>query len=115
MHQSQEVIGSVRPLQDYVLLKPVKEEEKIRGGILLPQNIMDYGRCEVVAVGRGVVTSMGVLVPNELKVGDFVYIQKFADGDLQFRLNGERVFCIRERHLNCAIDAPPKKGKKKRG
>jgi co-chaperonin GroES (HSP10) len=115
MFHSHKINGQFRPLQDWVILKPVKEKERVRSGVVLPERVEDYGRCEVVAVGPGTRTSLGYLIPTELKVGQFVYIQKFVEGEMKFTLNGALVYAIRERHLNCTIedvlDRPPRKSK----
>ena len=103
MHQSHEIKGNFRPIQDWVILAPVKEKERKRGGILLPDSIQDYGRCRVVAVGPGTRGIFGALKATELKPGKFVFIQKFVEGECKFKLNGEEVYAIRERHLNCTI------------
>lgn len=108
MFQALQIKGTIKPLQDWVVLRPVKEKEKVRGGILLPQNVRDYGRCPVVAVGPRC----------DLKVGDVVFIQKFVEGEVKFELNGEMVYMSRERHLNCtiedAVDKPKQRAKKSR-
>lgn len=112
MFHAHNIEGAFRPLQDWVILAPIKEDPKNRkrGGILLPDRVEDYGRCRVVAVGAGHQPYDGkngsykpALIRTELKVGEFVYIQKFVEGEMKFVLNGETVFAIRERHLNVTI------------
>lgn len=112
MINATQIRATFRPLHDWVVLKPIEEKERLRGGILLPSRVEDYGRCEVVAVGPGLRPCRdgvfyGPLVPTELKVGQFVFIQKFVEGELKFELNGEKVYLIRERHLNVTIDGVP--------
>lgn len=117
MFHSHNVKGTFRPLQDFVILRPVPEATiKEKGGIHLPSTAHEYGRCEVMAVGPGVRTSIGVLVPCEIKVGEFVYIQKFVEGEMAFHLNGQKVYAIRERHINVMIEGfeTPKRPPKKR-
>lgn len=110
MFHAHEIKGEFRPLQDWVILAPVKEKERKRGGVVLPDRVEDYGRCRVVAAGPGFRSYKdgvyGPLFPSELKPGEFVYVQKFVEGELKFRLNGEDVYAIRERHLNVKIDPP---------
>lgn len=106
MFQSLQIKGKIRPLQDWVVLRPIKEKAKTAGGILLPENAREYGRCPVVAVGPRC----------DLKVGQVVFIQKFVEGEAKFALNGEVVYMCRERHLNCMIedgvDKPKRRPKK---
>jgi co-chaperonin GroES (HSP10) len=112
MFHSHEIKGEIRPLQDWVILRPVREKERVRGGILLPDRVEDYGRCEVMAVGPGYRPYMFGLyrpgfVPTEVKVGEFIYIQRFVEGEFKFKLNGDMVYAIRERHLNLVLDPDP--------
>lgn len=110
MFHAHQIKGTLRPLQDWVILAPVKEPVRKRGGIVLPDRVEDYGRCRVVAVGPGFLpydgkngTYKSALIRTELKPGQFVYIQKFVEGEMKFVLNGENVYAIRERHLNVTI------------
>jgi|SRR5882672_469786 len=103
MFQSLQIKGTIRPLQDWVVLEVIKEPAKTKGGILLPENAREYGRCPVVAVGPRC----------DLKVGDVVYIQKFVEGEVKFELNGKSVYMSREKHLNLTIEeekTSPKSG-----
>lgn len=93
MFHSHQIKGRIVPVQDYLILRPVREKE-IRKGILLPDNVENYGHCPVVAAGP----------KCQLKKGDTVYIQKFVEGELKFELNGKTVYAIRERHVNVAIN-----------
>ncbi len=113
MFHAHEIKGTIRPLQDWVILKPIKEAVRKRGGIVLPERTEDYGRCEVVAVGPGYRTYRdGVygtaLIPTELKVGEFVFLQKFVEGEMRFNLNGDKCFAVRERHLSLTVEGIPK-------
>lgn len=110
MINTHDIKGTLRPLQDWLILAPEHKAEKI-GNILLPDNARTYGRCPVVAAGPDC----------ELKVGQVVYLQKFVDGEFKFTLNGRTVFAIRERHCSViiegedkAVDSPKKKAKKSR-
>ena len=84
--------GTFKPLQDWVILRPIREKKK--GSLYLPDAVHEYGRCPVVAVGP----------LCSLKVGEVVYIQRFVDGEFKFELNGEMVYGIREKHLNVVIE-----------
>ena len=94
MFHALQIKGKFRPLQDWLVLKPIKEPAKTAGGIVLPENARSYGRCPVVAAGPDC----------ELKPGDTVFIQKFVEGEFRFNLNGNDVYCIRERHCNCVVE-----------
>lgn len=93
MFHSQEITGAIRPVQDYLVLRPIKEEAKQRG-VFIPDAARSYGRCPVVAAGPDC----------QLGPCDCVYIQRFVEGEFKFQLNGEAVYAIRERHVNVAMN-----------
>ncbi len=102
--------GTFRAIQDWIILKPIKpkKRERVENGVLIPDRIEDYGPCLVVAAGPGFRHCSkdgvyGPLQPTELKEGDTVWIQKFVEGEMKFALNGEMVYAIRERHVNCKL------------
>lgn len=105
MFHALEVKGTIRPLQDWLVVQPEKIPEEKRHGILVPANMRDFGRCPIVAAGP----------KCELKVGDVIWQQRFVEGEFTFILNGKKVFMMRERHANLTIaeDAPKKAGKKR--
>lgn len=75
----------IRPLGDNVLIEPEKEEEKTKGGILLPDTA-EKGRPEkgkVIAVGPGKTNSSGKLVPLEVKKGDKVLFTKYGPTEIK--------------------------------
>ena len=62
-------MANFRPLHDRVLVKRVKEEEKTRGGIIIPDTAQEKPQeGEVVAVGKGKRNDKGEIVPLELEV-----------------------------------------------
>ncbi|MEK7378979.1 MAG: co-chaperone GroES, partial [Candidatus Binatota bacterium] len=63
----------IRPLQDRVIVKRIAEEEKTKGGIIIPDTAKEKpqeGR--VVAVGKGKVNEDGKIIPLDVKVNDRV-------------------------------------------
>jgi len=78
-------IAGLKPLGDRVLVKPVHEEEKSKGGILLPDTISkekpQVG--EVLAVGPGGNDKEGKFVPVTLKKGDKVVYAKYSGTDIK--------------------------------
>ncbi len=71
---------TIRPLGDRVVVKPVKEEEMTKSGIVLPDTIEKEKKAEgeVVAIGPGKLLDSGALAPMELKVGDRVLFEKWG-------------------------------------
>ncbi len=75
----------IKPLADNILIEPEKEEEKTKGGILLPDTA-DKGRPEkgkVIAVGPGKMNSSGKLTPMEVKKGDVVLFTKYGPTEIK--------------------------------
>ena len=78
-------ITELKPLGDRVLIKPKVEEEKSKGGILLPDTISkekpQVG--EILAVGPGGTNKEGKLVPMIVKKGDKVIYAKYSGTDIK--------------------------------
>ncbi len=74
----------IRPLGDRVLVKRVSEQEKTKGGIVLPDTAKEKPqRGEVVAVGEGRLTDDGKRIPMNVKVGDKVIFAKYAGTEIE--------------------------------
>ena len=85
----------IRPLQDRILVKRVEEEEKTKGGIIIPDSAKEKpqeGR--VVAVGNGKVLDSGESQPLEVKKGDRILFSKYAGTEVN--IEGEEHLIIRE-------------------
>ncbi len=69
----------VIPLHDRVLLKRLEEQEKRKGGIIIPDTAKEKPQeAEVIEVGKGRVTEDGKVIPLDVKKGDKVFIGKFS-------------------------------------
>ena len=69
----------IRPLQDRVIVKRIEEEEKTKGGIIIPDTAKEKPQeGKVVAAGPGRMTDDGNRIPMELAVGDVVVYSKYA-------------------------------------
>ncbi len=85
----------VRPLQDRIMVKRIEEEEKTKGGIIIPDTAKEKPiQGEVVAVGQGKRDDSGNLIPLEVKVGDRVLFGKYAGTEV--KINGEEHLIMRE-------------------
>ncbi|HAA89634.1 MAG: 10 kDa chaperonin [Thermoanaerobacterales bacterium 50_218] len=88
----------LKPLGDRVVLKPVKDEEKTKGGIVLPDTAKEKPqKGEVVAVGSGRVLENGEKAPLEVRVGDRVIFSKYAGTEL--KIEGEEYLIVYERDI----------------
>ena len=88
-------MANIRPLQDRIILKRVKEEEKSKGGIIIPDSAKEKPvEGEVVAVGSGKVLDDGTVRKLDVKVGDRVLFGKYSGTEV--KLDGEEHLIVRE-------------------
>jgi chaperonin GroES len=74
----------IRPLADHVVLKRVPEEEKTKGGIIIPDTAKEKPiQGIVVAVGAGKRLKNGKQRPCEVKEGDRVLFAKYAGTEIK--------------------------------
>jgi chaperonin GroES len=75
---------TIKPLHNYVLIRPVQAEEKTAGGILLPDTAKEKPQIgEVMAVGEGEVTPKGERRPIAVKVGQKVMYKKWGGNEVK--------------------------------
>ena len=85
----------IRPLQDRIIVKRVEEEEKTKGGIIIPDSAKEKPmEGEVVAVGTGKILENGKKQPLEVKKGDRVLFSKYAGTDV--KIDGIEHLIIKE-------------------
>ncbi|HEX4338530.1 MAG TPA: co-chaperone GroES [Polyangiaceae bacterium] len=74
----------IRPLQDRVLVKRVEEEQKTKGGIIIPDSAKEKPiEGEVIAVGNGKVLEDGKVRALDIKKGDRVLFGKYAGTEVK--------------------------------
>lgn len=85
----------VKPLEDRVVVKPKAEEERSKGGIVLPDTAKERPQeGEVVAVGPGKLLDNGQRAPMDVKAGDVVIFAKY--GGTEIKLDGEEYIILRQ-------------------
>jgi chaperonin GroES len=85
----------LRPLGDRILVKRVKEEERTKGGIIIPDTAKEKPQeGKIVAVGKGKYSDDGKLIPIEVKPGDKILFGKYSGSE--FKLEGEDLLILRE-------------------
>ena len=73
------------PLGDRILVKPMAQEEKTKGGIILPDSAKEKPqKGEVIAVGKGKVTDDGKVIDMEVKPGDIVLYGKYSGTEIKY-------------------------------
>jgi chaperonin GroES len=91
-------MAKIRPLQDRIILKRVKEEEKTKGGIIIPDAAKEKPiEGEVIAVGSGKVLEDGSIKKLEVKPGDRVLFGKYSGTEV--KVDGEEHLIMREDDL----------------
>jgi chaperonin GroES len=94
---------SMKPLQDRVIVKRVKEEEKTKGGIIIPDTAKEKPvEGKVVAVGAGKVLESGKRAPLEVKKGDRVLFGKYAGTEI--KIDGEEHIIMREDDIVAIVE-----------
>ncbi len=85
----------IRPLQDRVIIKRVEEEEKSKGGIIIPDSAKEKPlEGKVLAVGNGKVLEDGKVRPLDVKPGDRILFSKYAGTEI--KIEGEEHLMLRE-------------------
>ncbi|MFH0772918.1 MAG: co-chaperone GroES [bacterium] len=76
--------STIKPLFDFVLIKPLVAETKTASGIVLPDSAKEKPQVgEVMAVGPGGVNEKGVVVPMAVKVGQKVMYKKWGGNEIK--------------------------------
>jgi chaperonin GroES len=85
----------VRPLYYRILVRRVAEEEKTKGGIIIPDSAKEKpSEGEVVAVGSGKVNEKGELRKLEVKAGDRILFGKYSGNEI--KVDGDELIILRE-------------------
>ena len=83
----------IKPLSDHILIEQMKQEEKTKTGILLPETVEkekpEQGK--VIAVGPGKKTSSGKVIPLEVRKGDIVLFTKYGPNEVKI---GDKEYLI---------------------
>lgn len=94
----------IKPLADHILIEPIKEEEKTKTGILLPQTAEkerpEQGK--VIAVGAGKKSRDGKVTPLEIKAGDVVLFAKY--GPTEIKINNKEYLIAKEEDILAIVE-----------
>ena len=93
-----------RPLGDRVLIKRVEEEEKTKGGIIIPDTAKEKPQeGEVLAVGPGARDESGKRIEPDVKVGDRILFGKWSGTEV--KIDGEDLLIMKESDILGIINA----------
>jgi chaperonin GroES len=98
-------VAKFRPLHDRVLVRRVKEEEKTKGGIIIPETAQEKPQeGEIIAVGPGARDESGKVVELDVKVGDRILFGKWSGTEV--KIEGEDLIIMKESDVLGIIEAP---------
>jgi len=93
----------IRPLHDRILVRRVEEEEKTKGGIIIPDTAKEKPQeALVVAVGSGKVDDDGKVTPLDVSAGNRVLLSKYSGTEVN--LDGKEHLIIREDDVLAVLD-----------
>lgn len=85
----------ITPLQDRVIVKRIEEEEKSKGGIIIPDTAKEKPQeGKVIAVGKGKMNEDGKVTPLDVKVNDLILFGKYSGTEIN--IDGEEHLIMRE-------------------
>lgn len=83
------------PLHDRIAVKPIQQEEKTLGGIIIPDTAKEKPmQGKVVAAGKGLKNENGTIQPLEVKIGDVVLYGKWAGTEV--KIDGQDLIILKE-------------------
>ena len=99
-----------RPLQDRVLVRRIEEEEKTKGGIIIPDTAKEKPmEGEVIAVGAGARGEDGTLHALDVKAGDRILFGKWSGTEV--KIDGEELLIMKESDIMGIIEGGSAKKK----
>ena len=102
-------MASFRPLHDRVVVRRVKEEEKTKGGIIIPDTAQEKPqKGKVIAVGPGARDEDGEYIAMDVKVGERILFGKWSGTEV--KIDGEDLLIMKESDIMGVIEQ--KKAKK---
>lgn len=94
----------IRPLQDRVLVERIEEEQKTKGGIIIPDSAKEKPQeGKVVAAGPGRVSDEGKVTPLSVKAGDRILFGKYSGSEI--KVDGKDYLIMREDDILGVIEA----------
>ena len=94
---------NIRPLHDRLIVKRFEEEEKTKGGIIIPDNAKEKPmQGEIIAVGSGKILEDGRKAALEVKKGDRVLFGKYSGTEI--KIEGNEYLMMREEDILGVIE-----------
>jgi chaperonin GroES len=93
----------IRPLHDRLIVKRLEEEEKTKGGIIIPDTAKEKPiEGKVIAAGEGRLNKDGKKIAMEVKTGDRILFAKYAGTEV--KMDGEEYLMMKEDDVLAVIE-----------
>jgi chaperonin GroES len=100
-----------RPLHDRVVVRRIEEDERTKGGIIIPDTAKEKPQQgEVIAVGPGARDEKGVIQPLDVKAGDRVLFGKWSGSEV--KIDGEELLIMKESDIMGVLEGASASKKK---
>ena len=101
-----------RPLHDRVVIRRIEEEDKTKGGIIIPDTAKEKPQeGEVISVGPGARDESGKLIPIDLKSGDRILFGKWSGTEI--KIEGEDLLIMKEGDVMGVVESPAASSREK--
>jgi chaperonin GroES len=94
----------IKPLNDYVLVEPIKQEEVTKGGIIIPDTAREDRaiKGKIIAVGPGKINDKGERIQPSVKEGQIVIFKKYAPDEI--KIDDKEYYFIREDDIMAVLE-----------
>jgi chaperonin GroES len=102
MDNKEESMG-FKPLHDRVLVRRIEQDEKTKGGIIIPDTAKEKPQeGEIIAAGPGARDEQGKMVPLDVKIGDRILFGKWSGTEV--KINSEDFIIMKESDILGVIE-----------
>ena len=94
----------LKPMNDYLLIEPLKEDEITKGGIVIPETAREERavKGKVIAMGPGKVNEKGERIPLTIKEGQKVIFKKYAPDEI--KIDDKEYYFIKEDDILAVVE-----------
>lgn len=95
--------SNIKPLFDYVLVRPLESEQKTASGIVLPDTAKEKPQMgEIIATGPGIINEKGDKVPMTVKPGQKVLYKKWGGNEV--KVETEEWLLIEQKDIMAVVE-----------
>ncbi|GIW66067.1 MAG: 10 kDa chaperonin [Candidatus Parcubacteria bacterium] len=94
----------IKPLSDYILVEPIKQEEVTKGGIIIPETAREERavKGKIIATGPGRLNDKGERISLSVKEGQMVLFKKYSPDEI--KIDDKEYYFIREDDIMAIIE-----------